>query len=185
VSLLFKSISLACCLIANTGAEEPSENRALINFNITTKWPAINDSVMGGVSESQFNIKNGSGFFTGNLSLANNGGFASVRHSLKSNSMTAKTTHINLKVKGDGRTYQFRIRDNENNGIAYKFDFTTVPNEWLEIKIPIISMKSSFRGRHMPEFIAPSADKVSQVSFLIADKKPGAFSLEVKSVSFN
>ena len=185
MSFISKYLGLTCCLFANTSVNKFTDTGLLVNFDHETKWSPINDVVMGGLSASQFNIKEGSGFFTGVLSLANNGGFASVKHSLENNPMSLKTTHFNLKVKGDGRTYQFRIRDNEKNGIAYKFDFKTIPNQWRKITIPIKSMKSSYRGRHMPDFIAPPAHKVSQVSFFIADKKNGAFCLEVKSISFN
>ena len=44
------------------------------------QWQAVNDGVMGGVSEGRFKITDEKTMeFFGTLSLANNGGFASVR----------------------------------------------------------------------------------------------------------
>ena len=46
-------------------------------------WRTINDDVMGGVSQSRFKLNSGgTASFSGNLSLENNGGFASVRASV-------------------------------------------------------------------------------------------------------
>jgi NADH dehydrogenase [ubiquinone] 1 alpha subcomplex assembly factor 1 len=44
------------------------------------KWQAVNDGVMGGVSDGRFRITNEKTLeFFGTLSLESNGGFASVR----------------------------------------------------------------------------------------------------------
>ena len=44
------------------------------------KWQAVNDNVVGGVSDGRFKITADSTLeFSGKLSLENNGGFASVR----------------------------------------------------------------------------------------------------------
>lgn len=44
-------------------------------------WNVIDDVVMGGKSSSQFGLNsNGFGVFEGHVSLANNGGFSSVRY---------------------------------------------------------------------------------------------------------
>ena len=43
-------------------------------------WSKVNDDVMGGISTSKIRINNdGNIFFSGVLSLKNNGGFASIR----------------------------------------------------------------------------------------------------------
>ena len=53
-------------------AKEPTHIKEL-------DWRIINDSVMGGVSRSQFNIFEEYIRFSGHVSLENNGGFASIR----------------------------------------------------------------------------------------------------------
>lgn len=68
--------------------------------NANQRWYVINDSVMGGVSNSQVTQTQESLLFTGNVSLDNNGGFASIRTELNTQSQNTKA--IVLRVKGDG-----------------------------------------------------------------------------------
>ena len=176
--------SLLLCGALNALAESPK--KTLIDFSKVKEsdWQAVNDNVMGGISAGQFKINHQIGLFRGSLSLENNGGFASIRHILKSNPMKEET-HIQLRVKGDGRTYQFRVRDNSRfDTVAFKYDFKTTPDQWLDILIPIASMTSTFRGRHLPNYTAPKASEIKQLGFLIADKTAGAFQLEISSISY-
>jgi hypothetical protein len=44
------------------------------------EWNVVNDGVMGGISKSSLVLTNtGNGKFSGHVSLANNGGFASIQ----------------------------------------------------------------------------------------------------------
>src|SRR5210317_1878549 len=71
-------------------------------------WRSINDGVMGGLSAGGM-VQSDEGLkFTGRLSLENNGGFSSVRRSVSRN--LSKVTAVRIEVRGDGRDYQFRIR---------------------------------------------------------------------------
>ena len=60
-----------------------SDETVIFNFNSPStsgEWTTINDVVMGGVSESKFQINSDStATFSGTVSPDNNGGFASVR----------------------------------------------------------------------------------------------------------
>ena len=51
----------------------------LATFAGDEPWPSIDDTVMGGRSASEMRIDAGTAAFTGNVSLENGGGFASVR----------------------------------------------------------------------------------------------------------
>ena len=87
------------------------------------EWEIVNDNVMGGVSIGDFNIENNQVIFFGKLSSKYNGGFASIRtrERIKLNSYEK----INLKVIGDGNTYQIRIKDNSSNYYSYTHEFET------------------------------------------------------------
>jgi len=67
-------------LVAN---QDPGRLRPLLDFTLPESprlWQAVNDGVMGGVSQGRFRITDARTMeFSGNLSLENNGGFASVR----------------------------------------------------------------------------------------------------------
>ena len=67
-------------------------------------WTSVNDGVMGGISKGGFTrSEQGTLLFRGELSLENNGGFASIR--LKQTELDLSGTNtLVIKAKGDGRT---------------------------------------------------------------------------------
>ena len=71
-------------------------------------WVAVNDAVMGGLSQGGATISDGLLQFSGTVSLANNGGFSSVRAAGRRYDL-AGATGLVLRLKGDGRSYQLRL----------------------------------------------------------------------------
>ena len=70
----------------------------------------VDDVVMGGRSSGTFELNSkGFGVFKGKVSLENNGGFSSLRYQSKRISIN-KHTNIVIKLRGDGKAYQFRIK---------------------------------------------------------------------------
>ena len=73
-------------------------------------WRIINDGVMGGLSRSEMILtEDSTAVFRGVLSLENYGGFASVRSAPAEFDLGAYEG-IELRVMGDGRSYQIRLR---------------------------------------------------------------------------
>lgn len=75
--------------------------------------------------------------FRGELSLKNNGGFASVVN--KSPLNLAGYSAIYVKVRGDGKRYSFRFRtgsETEYHHWVYESRFDTRPGEWQVVKLP-------------------------------------------------
>ncbi len=146
-------------------------------------WSPVNDGVMGGLSRSAMRItEEGTGVFSGVLSLENNGGFASVRVRPKASDLSA---HLGLaiRVRGDGRTYQLRLRtDDRFDGVAYRAVFDTVENEWLTVRIPFAEFVPTFRGRVLDDVPALDTRRISQMALMVADKRSGAFVLEIESI---
>ncbi len=71
--------------------------------NAVADWQAVNDGVMGGVSDGRFRITDRQTLeFYGTLSLENNGGFASVRSRPRALGLQAGDTLV-ARVRGDGR----------------------------------------------------------------------------------
>ena len=83
-------------------------------------WMIVNDGVVGGVSESQLRLRSDEIIlFHGNVSLDFGGGFASVRSVFKSFN-AYNYGGILILVKGDGQTYQHRLRQEEQfDGVAF------------------------------------------------------------------
>lgn len=144
-------------------------------------WRIVNDGVMGGISNSAlFQTETGHGKFTGNVSLANNGGFASIQ--LNTSIVRSKEQkYIVLRVKGDGKNYEFRLKGAVAQAESYVNPFKT-SGEWETIRLPINEFYPQFRGRRLelPNF---NFDRIEQVSFLIANKKDEQFVLLIDSIS--
>jgi hypothetical protein len=135
---------------------------------------------MGGRSSSQFKLNSdGFGVFNGTVSLENNGGFSSVRYQLKKTEVT-KYKKIKIRLKGDGKNYQFRVKNNSRNYYSYITTFST-SNEWQYVEIALKEMYPSFRGRRLntPNF---SHDFIEQIVFLIGNKKNEDFKLIIDTI---
>lgn len=145
-------------------------------------WRAINDGVMGGISSGRM-VQSGDKLrFEGELSLEYNGGFASVRRLVDDD--LSEASGVRLRVRGDGRTYQFRLRqDSGFDGVAWRAEFTT-SGDWQTVDLLFDEFVPVFRGRRVPQAgpVVPAA--IRQVGFMLADKTPGPFALEISSVGF-
>jgi len=161
-------------------------DRILIDFaapNEGEQWFAVNDGVMGGLSQGQMDIvADGRALFHGRLSLENNGGFASSRRRPRTYDL-AGFEGVAFQVKGDGGRYQFRIRMGDKfDEIAYRAEFATVAGKWLEVIIPFTQFEPSFHGRLVEGAPKLDPERIRQVGFLIADRRPGIFHLEIGRV---
>ncbi|WP_028834089.1 MULTISPECIES: CIA30 family protein [unclassified Pseudoalteromonas] len=156
---------------------------ATTEANANARWYVVNDSVMGGISNSQVLYENDNLMFTGNVSLANNGGFASIRTLLDVQSQDI--TKIMLRVKGDGQTYQLRLRTNEYmDGAAYTRSFSTTKSEWLNIEFLPEDFQLTYRGRLLEQQPTINFKDIKQLGFMIAGKQAGEFRLEVGKIEF-
>jgi monofunctional biosynthetic peptidoglycan transglycosylase len=145
-------------------------------------WRSVNDGVMGGVSSGGMLQSGEAMVFTGELSLENNGGFSSVR-SLVPQDLTGATS-VRIEVRGDGREYQFRIRQNNRlDGVAWRAVFAA-RDEWQSIEIPLEQFIPVFRGRTVAQAGPVVAADIQQIGFLLADKNPGRFKLEIRHIEF-
>ena len=100
----------------------------IFDFNqkaIIKDWVIVDDGVMGGKSAGSFSLnEQGHGVFEGSVSLENNGGFSSLRYSSE-RILVQDFTTIALKIKGDGKNYQFRIKSNTGDYYSYITTFST------------------------------------------------------------
>lgn len=176
------------CLISVSWAKKTSETGAkeeqiVIDFNNEDEhknWRIINDGVMGGISTSEI-VPGDSGtlIFQGTVSLENNGGFASVRTDSRSFKFDSYAGIV-LRVFGDGKKYQFRVRvNNRFDGISYRYIFDTRSEEWLTIQMPFSDFVPVYRGRIIDDAEPLPPDQIQQIGFLISDKQKGKFRLQI------
>lgn len=177
--LCLLTLLLTASQATSTVAEE---ERVLFDFSDPAKrgrWQNVNDGVMGGVSSGRHAISEDGLRFFGRLSLANNGGFASVR-SGSGNLRLNASDQIHIRVKGDGRKYYVDLRTPSNRmAYTHRVSVQTEPDRWLEFRIPLELFKATSFGRVVSNSGGLDANRVSSIGFTLSDKKPGPFDLQV------
>ena len=157
-------------------------DKLVYDFQTSTNaaaWQVVNDDVMGGVSISNFHLTNGAAVFQGELSLENNGGFASVRSLPAAHDLAGCDAFV-FRVRGDGRRYKFTARmDRSFDSPIYQAIFTSKKGEWEEHRLPFKQFAATFRGRLLSSETPLDSSKVTSVGFLISDQQAGPFRLEV------
>lgn len=155
----------------------------IFDFNLNSEisnWQTVDDVVMGGRSEGHFKInKEGFGEFYGRVSLENNGGFSSLRHRFSSLEVKAFKAIV-LRVKGDGKKYQFRVKDKLSSSHSFIASFQT-NGEWQTIKIILSEMYPAFRGRAL-SIGTFASESIEEIAFLIGNKKAENFRLEIDKI---
>ena len=161
-----------------------SSNMVIFDFNKESDisdWKIVNDAVMGGRSSSKFYLNEaGNGVFKGSVSLENNGGFSSVRFRFNRRNIEGYKKVI-LRLKGDGKRYQFRAKTNKEDQQAYISYFETI-EEWQTIEIMLSELSPTFRGRklNMPNF---PAEELEEVAFMIGNKVNENFELVIDKIT--
>jgi hypothetical protein len=160
-----------------------SNKKEIYAFTAQSKvneWRIVNDDVMGGISESSIACTAaGHGLFSGHVSMENNGGFASIQLNTRIQ-LAKEQKYIVLRIKGDGKAYEFRMKSEISQYESYVHSFAT-SGEWQTIKLPISEFYPQFRGRRLnsPNF---NFNTIQQVSFLIANKQEEDFKLWIDRI---
>ena len=150
-------------------------------------WMVVNDTVMGGVSASQVRPHPDGGVtFSGELSLENNGGFASTR----TGDVRQDWSHLSAlqrEVIGAGRTSiaTVRVPQRAMRRIYYRQAFETVAGETTTVTLPLADFEAYTFGRRRPSApsLAQVSSRIGSMGVMLADKQPGAFSLRILSVT--
>jgi hypothetical protein len=143
-------------------------------------WSVVNDGVMGGLSKGNFSVNDkGDGFFTGHVSLENNGGFSSVRYNFESKSVSSYKK-MTLRLKGDGKQYQIRVKTRASDYYSY-IAYIKTNGEWQTLEILFSNMIPSFRGNvlDLPNY---PGEYMEQFSILIGNKKNEDFKLYLDKI---
>jgi Complex I intermediate-associated protein 30 (CIA30) len=162
--------------------------------NLQATWGAVDDVVMGGVSESGIRLADGFALFSGNVSTDNSGGFASVRtRNFEPSFNLSNYRGIELRVKGDGQRYKLFIRTETRwDGVGYAYSFDTIADQWITIQVPFQDLVPIFRAKTVTD--APlDTTQIYSLQLMLSkfeyDKAlnprftPGLFSLQVESIS--
>ena len=153
---------------------------AFASPDVAGGWQAVNDGVMGGVSDGRFRITERQTLeFYGTLSLENNGGFASVRSRPRTLGLQTGDTLV-ARVRGDGREYQLNLYvSGRMRAFSYRAPVQTRSGEWIDVAVPLDRFEATSFGRVLRGEGPVDPRSVTSIGFLLAEKTPGPFLLEV------
>jgi Complex I intermediate-associated protein 30 (CIA30) len=181
-----------------------SNNRELFDFSkpdrsaqdLLNTWMAVNDGVMGGVSDGGLQIVNGRAFFKGNVSIDRGGGFASIRTQNFNPPLDLSNYQgISLKVRGSGAMQRYKIflRPSEQwDGISYGYSFDTNANAFTDLRIPFSNLMPVKRAKIVNDAPPLERRQVSSIQIMLSkfeydgglnpSFRPGEFELELCSI---
>ena len=178
--------TIACAWVFLAQVAAPDTLLPLFEFSspeAAQKWQAVNDGVMGGVSDGRFQVtEEGTLEFSGTLSLENNGGFASVRSKPVELDIKAGDAIV-VRVKGDGREYVLNLYTKSRQmAFSYRAPLPTKQNEWTEVAVPLKDFIPTAFGRRVQGMGPVEPSQINGLGLMLADKKPGTFQMQVEWV---
>jgi hypothetical protein len=149
-------------------------------------WTTVNDPVMGGKSTARIEFANGGLVFSGDISLDNNGGFASARGPQDPDIGRRATGATSLRVRaiGDGKTYVLKV-GTAGEPWSYIQRFATGAGVERIYDLPVenfvpVGMRFD-PAPDAPPRMDPS--RISQVAVYILDKQQGPFELTLIEIT--
>jgi hypothetical protein len=178
---------MGCGSVGTAVSEEPDV--VLVNLDSAgdaAAWTTVNDPVMGGKSTARIEFGNSGVVFSGNISLENNGGFASARGPENPDIGRRATgaTSLGVRAIGDGKTYLLKV-GTAGQPWSYIQRFTTEAGVQRSYQLPI----EDFEAVGMRLAPAPDAPQtldpasISQVAVYILDKQQGPFEITVSEIN--
>lgn len=145
-------------------------------------WRTQNDTVMGGVSTGERTWADGALVFEGELSLDNDGGFASLVSPPVDGSPWSAADGVRLGVAGDGRTYVLQLRLDGTPG-GWVQPFATTAGSTVDVTLPwsgFAPVDRFLRPLRAADPLDPGA--VRAVAVYLVEKRPGPFRLALHAV---
>ncbi|HOX68526.1 MAG TPA: CIA30 family protein [Burkholderiaceae bacterium] len=146
-------------------------------------WRAIDDRVMGGVSRSGLrHDPAGHATFEGEVSLEQNGGFASVRSAPSPLGVSGALDCV-IEARGDGKRYKLCLFVVDAfDALSYQAEFVPAAHAWDVISLPIAAFTATTRGRRVADAPALDPARIRQVGLMISGRQAGRFALDIRSI---
>jgi hypothetical protein len=184
-SLIF-SMLMALLISIPLSAELLRSDKVLYEFKddpTDFQWYAVNDTVMGGRSRSGMTIMDGDVVaFFGDVSLENNGGFASIRSAPFLFGID-EYDGIALRIRGDGKRYKFRLQTSTRSSVSYEYSFDTTAGEWIDVNMRFEDFEPTYFGRRVTNAPVLDPQAIRTIGIMISDKQTGSFRIEIDRIS--
>lgn len=159
-----------------------SSSNIILDFTekTTDSWQAVDDRIMGGCSQSHPKYIDGIGLrFTGNVSLENNGGFASIR-SVPGRYDLTQYSGLKLRLRGDGKSYKLSLRtDLFFDGISYLSTFATEKDTWQDVCLPFEAFAPTHHGIELSTVAPLDTGNITSFGLFISGRQEGPFQLDI------
>ena len=171
--------------------EETVVDRMVIDLGLDgdNSWYAVNDTVMGGVSEGFVDYTDDTLVFSGTVSTDSNGGFTSVR-SVSDVWDLSEYTNLVVRLKSEGQPFTLIFADSPNwwEG-QFRYDIEAMEEGWNEVVIPLVDIEFYDMNTGYPE---PTGEKMRRgarksivhMEFMSKLFEDGSFRLEVDHLTF-
>jgi len=178
---------VACGGAGSASSDEP--HAVLLNLadaGEVASWTTVNDPVMGGKSTARIESGNGGLVFSGNISLENNGGFASARGpqdpDIGRRATGAKS--IGVRALGDGKTYLLKVGA-AGQPWSYVQRFGTEAGVPRSYELPVENFEPVGMRLDPAPDAPPTMDpsRISQVAVYILDEQQGPFELTLIEIT--
>jgi NADH dehydrogenase [ubiquinone] 1 alpha subcomplex assembly factor 1 len=169
----------------DASSAHPNEELMLTDFTSVSSdlgWYVVNDNVMGGQSEGDFEQVQGQLNFTG-FTNTQGGGFSSIRTKPLQLDLS-KQAGIQLRLRGDGRRYNWRLTTAarwRGRQVSYLADFETKNGAWSTVNIPFSTFIPRYRGYQL-DGLPLDPGQITGMGLMIYDKQDGPFELQLSSI---
>ncbi len=151
----------------------------------TCDWFVVVDGVMGGRSKGTVVETEDSVVFTGEISLENNGGFASYRSAYGEYDLS-KFTEVEIRYKSTGQNFAFTLNNYQRfYKPSFKHELPVTNGMWREIKLPLRNFKKYRLGNQLSG--NPSEEELASIirlGLISNDEKASAFIIEIDYIRF-
>ena len=189
-SFVFVGISAAVMLMmscAQSSSTAMSTENKHIDFgsSMVEPWRSINDGVMGGLSEGEIAWKDTVMLWSGQTSLENNGGFASIRGPWEHHDLRAMNRAI-IRCRGNGGPFKMTLETSQRWWMPYAYTSFNPNDDWQDVVIDVEDFSWSQAQMGDLRNVAPSQElgDVLRIGLMKYDGTAQPFELEVASIHF-
>lgn len=148
-------------------------------------WFVVLDGVMGGLSTGELSITDDSFVLSGEVSLENNGGFASLRTPYTNFNLSDYNT-VSIRYRSTGQDFAFTLNKYRRFWYPnYKVNLPVTKGAWTEVTYTLRDFERYRLGRKLSGH--PDTDDLEQIirlGFISNTKEATPYTFEVDYVKF-
>lgn len=148
-------------------------------------WSIVNDGVMGGLSQGEGYFTDSSLVFQGEVSLDNNGGFASLRSPYRDFDLSAYEKVV-IRCKSKGVQFAFTLNIYRQFYLpSFKKRVQTTSEDWETIELSLTDFYAYRLGKQLDRKLDQATlAKIIRLGFITDEKKYAPFEFEIDYLEF-